>query len=65
MNDLKTTLMNRDDMTSQEADARIAEARHDFHKLLEDPDAFSDAEDFMMDEFGLEPDYLLDLLETF
>lgn len=53
---LKQVLMRRDGMTSSEADAAIAEAR----ELVE---AGEDPEDVLEDEFGLEPDYIWDLIE--
>lgn len=55
METLKQVLMRRDDMSAQEADDAIAEARE---RVLEG----EDPEEVLMEEFGLEPDYILDLL---
>jgi hypothetical protein len=55
MNDLKSTLMNRDNMTSAEAADTIAGLRRRVHDG-EDP------EELLHDELGLEPDYVFDIL---
>ena len=56
MSELKEILMRRDDMTSEEADSAIDEARN----MVADGE---DPEEVLMDLFGLEPDYFLDLME--
>jgi hypothetical protein len=56
MTDLKKVLMERDGMTSEEADTAISEARDRVFDG-EDPD------DVLQDEFGLEPDYVFDLID--
>lgn len=61
MNDIKKILMERDGLTSVEADNSIDEAIEELHARLEDGDMES-AYDVCMDMFGLEPDYLMDLL---
>lgn len=53
---LLQVLMRRDDMTRSEALEAIAEARK---RVLEDGE---DPEEVLQDEFGLEPDYVMDLL---
>lgn len=58
---IKSVLMARDDMTAADADAAIADAREALIALIEDGD-FSAAEDVCLDHFGLEPDYLEELL---
>ena len=55
MSDLKTVLMTRNGYSSEEADELIEQARERVNNG-EDP------EDILMDEFGLEPDYVFDLL---
>lgn len=60
MQTLLQVLMERDNLTRDEARAQIAEARAIFHDEMMEPDF--DAEQFLADEFGLEPDYLEDLL---
>jgi len=54
MTDLKKVLMQRDGMTSDEADDAISEAREMIAEGM-------DPEDVLADEFGLEPDYFYDL----
>jgi hypothetical protein len=59
MTELKKALMERDDLTSEQADKAIQEARASFYEALDNGDM---PFDFMQDEFGLEPDYLTDLI---
>lgn len=53
--DIEKILMERDGMTSEEAYKALDEAR-DRVRSGDDP------EDVLMEDFGLEPDYFLDLL---
>lgn len=54
---LKATIMERDGIDSDEADDLIAEARACVEEYGEDP------EEVLEEYFGLEPDYVFDLLE--
>jgi len=54
--DLRSVLMDRDSLSEAEVDQRIIEAR----ERVRDGD---DPEEVLEDEFGLEPDFVLDLLE--
>jgi len=56
MTELKRILMERDELTSKEADELISQAR----QMILDGE---DAEEVLYEEFGLEPDYLFDLLD--
>jgi hypothetical protein len=56
MKSLKETIMRRDELTSEEADAMIEEAKA---QVLEG----EDPEEVLMNDFGLEPDYVFDLLD--
>lgn len=56
METLKQVLMRRDKLSSDEADELIAEAK----ELVA---AGEDPEEVLYDEFGLEPDYVFDLLD--
>jgi hypothetical protein len=56
METLKQVIMRRDNLTSDEADWRIAEARERVANG-EDP------EEILHDDFGLEPDYIFDILD--
>ena len=51
--------MNRDGMTQDEAENLVAVAREDF---FANPDNYADADDFMEDWFGLEPDYFFEVV---
>jgi len=55
MNHLRDVLIERDRMTEAEADAAIAEARREVREGA-DPD------DVLQDSFGLEPDYVFDIV---
>lgn len=52
---LKEVIMRRDNMSSGEADELISDAR-------EAVESGEDPEDVLSDFFGLEPDYIFDLL---
>ena len=56
---LKRTLMARDGVSAKEADALIESAREDLFNRLEDGEM---PFDICADWFGLEPDYLDDLI---
>jgi hypothetical protein len=59
MQSIREILMERDSMTEEEADELIEEARNDFHSRLingEMPD------DICSEYFGLEPDYIDELI---
>jgi len=57
MKNLKETIMERDNLSSEEADSMIEDAKE---QVLagEDPD------EVLANDFGLEPDYVFDLLEA-
>jgi len=59
MTELKQAIMQRDGLTSEEADEMICNARE---MVLEDG---MDPEEVLLEEFGLEPDYLFDLLDMY
>lgn len=61
---LKEVLMRRDRMTEDEATLEIDEAKEELEELIEEegPGAICEAEDLIKDRFGLEPDYLDDIL---
>lgn len=61
MSELKKVLMGRDGISSEEADRQIAEAKEALQEYLEDGDIES-AHDICQEFFGLEPDYLMDLM---
>ena len=58
-NSLKAVLMDRDGLTAAEADQEIREAREEFMQLITDGEM---PFDYCEDRWGLEPDYLDDLM---
>lgn len=58
---IKETIMQRDELTSEEADSLIAEAKEALEESVMSGD-LELAEEVIADYFGLEPDYLDELL---
>jgi hypothetical protein len=56
MSELMQILITRDKLTRAEAAEAIAEARRRVYECDEDP------EEVLFEEFGLEPDYVFDLI---
>ena len=61
MKTIKQTLMDRDGISAEHADELIDEARSELQDLINDGD-FATAEDICQYHFGLEPDYLMELV---
>jgi hypothetical protein len=61
METIKQVLMRRDGMTSEEAESLIDEAKQELLNLIDEGD-LSAAEDICQEYFGLEPDYLDELM---
>jgi len=59
---LKQVLIRRDGMTPADAEDLIAEAKDDLDALLQQGGTLEDAYLLIEDWFGLEPDYLDDLI---
>jgi hypothetical protein len=59
MGTIKQVLMSRDDMSAEEADALIADARADMNERLGQGEM---PEDICEEWFGLEPDYIFELM---
>ena len=59
MESIKTILMRRDSMTAKEADDLIAEAKEDLFERLGQGEM---PEDICQEWFGLEPDYIMELM---
>lgn len=59
--ELKKVLIERDGITPEQADAQINEAREAMQEYLADEDHES-AENICEEFFGLEPDYIIDLM---
>lgn len=58
---IKQILMHRDGISSEEADDLIAEAKDQLNEYLEEDNFFA-AQDICEEFFGLEPDYLDELM---
>ena len=61
MRSIKEILMDRDGMTSEEADELIEEVREDINFAASNGD-YELAEDIMLGDLGLEMDYIFELL---
>ena len=61
MESIKDVLMRRDKMSKAEAEAAIDEAKKALQEFLANDDLIG-AEDVCYHHFGLEPDYVFDLL---
>lgn len=59
---IKQILMERDGMTAEEADELIAQAKAQLEEYLEEGD-FAGYENICEEFFGLEPDFLDELME--
>lgn len=57
MTELERVLMERDNMTREEAKQLILDAYMDIYN-------YTSVDDFMADWFGLEPDYIYDVTEV-
>lgn len=62
METIKEILMRRDGNSESEAEERIEEAEEALQELLDDGGDLFDAEDIIRDCFGLEPDYLWEIM---
>lgn len=59
MTDFEKVLINRDGMSKEEAHETLRNVRNDIFNGEYDIESI---EDMLMDDFGLEPDYLMDIL---
>jgi hypothetical protein len=57
------TLMKRDGITRSEAEAIKRDAKAELEEILENGGGLEEAYDICYDHFGLEPDYLDELLD--
>lgn len=61
MNKVVEILIERDKMTKENAEKRIAETREEIYEAMDAGD-IDCVEDILMDELGLEMDYIFDVL---
>jgi len=62
METIKQVLMRRDGMTAAEADELIEDAKEGLQEYLTEGNMQA-AEDICQEYFGLEPDYLMELMD--
>ena len=55
-NEIIAVLMERDGLTRREAEQELRRVKAEFNPTVDDP------EEILAEEFGLEPDYIFDLL---
>ena len=60
--EFEKALMNRDNMTKEEAHKEYQNASEMLFNMLEDGADYEEVEDALMCEYGLEMDYIMDLL---
>lgn len=59
---IKDVLISRDGMSEEDALEAVRLAKEHLLQLMSQADSFFEIEDFCQEEFGLEPDYLEELL---
>lgn len=59
---MKDVLKNRDSITENEAINEVNNARESLYNIIENGGSIDDVEDMMMCDYGLEMDYIFDLL---
>ena len=60
--EFEKVLINRDNMTKEEAYKEYQNASEMLFDMLEDGAGYEEVEDVLMCEYGLEMDYIMDLL---
>lgn len=60
--EFEKVLINRDNMTKAEAHKERQNASEMLFDMLEDDAGYEEVEDMLMCEYGLEMDYIMDLL---
>ena len=63
MNTIVEILMERDDMSQEEAEDLLNEAKEEAQNYLDNDGSLDDIENVLKDYFGLEPDYIFDLID--
>ena len=55
-------LMERDDLTEEEAGEQVEDAVEAINDILDNGGSYEEAEDVLLEDLGLEMDYIFDLL---
>jgi hypothetical protein len=63
MNKIVEVLMERDNISQEEAEDLLNEAKEEAQNILEEDGSLEDIECILMDYFGLEPDYIFELID--
>lgn len=63
MNTIVKILMERDNMSQEDAEDLLVEAKAEADYYLENDGDLDDIEFVLRDYFGLEPDYIFDLID--
>ena len=63
MNKIVKILIERDKMSQQEAEDLLMEAKQEAENILDEDGGLEDIENVLNDYFGLEPDYIFDLID--
>ena len=62
MTDFEKVLMKRDGITATQAKKERSKAEQALYAILEEGGGYDDVEDMMYSEYGLEMDYIMDLM---
>lgn len=63
MNSFEEVMMNRDKLSREESMQKRREARAELYRILEEGGDYDDVEEMMMMyDYGLEMDYIMDLM---
>ena len=55
-------LMERDELTEEEAREQVEDAAQSINDIMENGGSYEEAEDVLLEDLGLEMDYIFDLL---
>ena len=62
MTEFETVLMRRDNITKSQAKKEYNEAKRSLYNILEEGGSYEEVEDMLLSDYGLEMDYIMDLL---
>lgn len=62
MTDFERVMVERDGFTEEEARMELNNAREMFYDAIDSGESYEDIEDLLAGEYGLEMDYVLDLI---
>ena len=62
MTDFEMALINRDALSTEEAKEQRRQARELFYEMMDEGASYDEVEEMMMFEYGLEMDYIDDLI---